>query len=239
MKRFTVFLLCLLMPSLFALAGAAAHAAPGPTSIVAHYKITKAGFTIGTVEEKFTRNGDSYRIVSETQTAGALKWVLKDRVTLSSTGKIGARGLEPAAYDLKRQGDASKNVSAVFDRAKNRIVSRHHDRTETFEFPVGMQDRISAMYQFAFDAPPPGEVTFWMSQGKEAEQYRYRKEDEESIKIGETAFQTAHYVRVSEPGRARAELWLAINQHYLPVRMIFEDSHGLSLEQVLVDIQVQ
>ena len=228
----------MLMP-LVATAGFVAHAAPGPTSITAHYKIYKSGFTIGTVEEKFTRSGDAYKVVSETQTAGALKWILRDQVTLTSTGRVGPHGLEPGAYDLKRQGDASKNVSAIFDRNKNKIFSRHHDRNEVFDLPPGTLDRISAMYQFAFDTPPPSEVTFWMSQGKEAEQYRYRKEDEEEIKIGDTSYATVHYVRVAEAGKAKAELWLAKNQNYLPIRMIFEDSHGLSLEQMLVNIQVQ
>lgn len=239
MKCIAAFLSRVILPLLLAVAATGAPAAPGLASVVAHYKIYKSGFTIGTVEERFTRSGDAYKIVSETQTAGALKWLLRDQVTLSSTGKIGPRGLEPATYDLKRQGDATKNVSAVFDRVKNKIMSRHHDRTEIFDLPAGTLDRISAMYQFAFDVPPPADVTFWMSQGKEAEQYRYRKEDEESIKIGDTTFQTVHYVRVSEPGRPKAELWLAKNQNYLPVRMIFEDSHGLALEQMLVDIQVQ
>ena len=239
MNRFPALLASLLLSMASAMLAVDLHAKAGPAEIVAHYKIYKSGILIGTVEEKFIREGDTYKVVSETQTAGALKWLLRDRVTLSAEGRIGAKGLEPASYQLKRQNDQSKNISATFERDKSKIISHHHNKTETFDLPPGTVDRISAMYQFAFDAPLTPEVTFWMSQGKEAEQYRYRKRGEPVIKVGDATFPTVHYVRDSAPGRPQAQLWLAKNRYFLPVRMIFEDSHGLELEQTLVDLQTQ
>ena len=215
------------------------HAQTIPTQIIAHYRIHKSGILIGTVEERFTRDGDAYKIVSETHTAGALKWLLNDQVTLSSEGKIGSKGLEPSRYELKRQNDPTKNVSATFEHGKNQILSYHHNKTESFALPLGTLDRISAMYQFVFVAPLTPEVTFWMSQGKEAEQYHYRKQGEPVIKIGNNTYSTVHYARETKKGRAQAQLWLAKNQHYMPVRIIFEDSNGMSLEQTLVDLQTQ
>ena len=210
-----------------------------PTQIVASYTIHKSGILIGTVEERFNRDGDSYNIVSETRTAGALKWLLNDQVTLRSEGRIGNRGLEPSRYELKRHNEPTKNIAAIFDYAQKRIVSSHHDRIESFELPTGTLDRISAMYQFGFVAPLASEVSFWMSQGKEAEQYHYRKQGEPVIKIGNNTYSTVHYARETKKGRAQAQLWLAKNQHYMPVRIIFEDSNGMSLEQTLVDLQTQ
>lgn len=228
----------LLLMAIALLAGGL-HAETSPTKIIAHYRIHKSGILIGTVEERFTRDGDSYTIVSETHTAGILKWLLNDQVTLTSEGKFGANGLEPARYELKRQNDPSKNVSAVFDYGKNQILSYHHEKTESFALPPGTLDRISAMYQFVFVVPLAPEVTFWMSQGKEAEQYHYRKQGEPVITVGDISYPTVHYARETKQGRSQAQLWLAKNQHYMPVRIIFEDSHGLSLEQTLVDLQTQ
>lgn len=210
-----------------------------PTQIIAHYRIHKSGILIGTVEERFTRDGDTYRIVSETHTAGALKWLLDDQVTLSSEGKIGSAGLEPARYELKRRNDPTKNISATFEHARRQIVSYHHNKTELFALPPGTLDRISAIYQFVIVAPLTPEVTFWMSQGKEAEQYHYRKQGEPVIKIGDNTYPTVHYVRESKQSRSQAQLWLAKNQHFMPVRILFEDSHGISLEQTLVDLKTQ
>ncbi len=210
-----------------------------PIKITAHYRIHKSGILIGTVEERFVRDGDNYKIVSETQTAGALKWFLDDQVTLRAEGRIGPTGLEPAYYELKRHNDPTKNISATFEQAKHQIISRHHDKTESFALPPGTLDRISAMYQFAFVAPVATEVTFWMSQGKEAEKYLYLKQGEPVIKVGNKNYSTVHYARDSAKGKPQAQLWLAKDQYYVPVKMIFEDSRGLSLEQTLVDLQTQ
>ena len=210
-----------------------------PAQIAANYGIYKGGILIGTVEESFTSDGNSYKIVSETRTAGPLKLLLNDRVTLSSEGRIGSKGLAPSRYDLKRHNDSTKNVSAVFDFGRSRIVSIHHDKTETFDLPADTLDRITAMYQFAFVTPLAPEVSFWMSQGKEAELYHYRKLGEAVIRIGETAYSTVHYARQAEKGRPQVQLWLAKDHHHIPVRMIFEDSRGLSLEQTLLDLRMR
>ena len=225
--------------TVFALSAGALYAQTTPTQIIAHYEIHKGGILVGTVEERFTRDGDAYKIVSETRTAGALKWLLDDQVILSSEGKIGDKGLEPTRYELKRHNDPTKNVSATFVRGKNQILSTHHNKTETFVLPPGTLDRISAMYQFVIVAPLTPEVTFWMSQGKEAEQYHYRRQGEPLIKVGNISYPTVLYARETKQGGSQAQLWLAKNQHYLPVRVVFEDSKGGTLKQTLVDLQTQ
>jgi hypothetical protein len=214
-----------------------AHAAP--TEVTANYKILKSGVLIGTVEEKFVRTGDSYRITSDTRTAGALSLLLRDRITVTAEGRVGNAGLEPAQYEFRRQNDAGKNVSARFDWALGKIVSQHDQKTESFSLPSGTVDRISAMYQFMFNAPRAEQIVAWVSGGKKAEEYSYRKRGEPVLKVGGNQIETVHYERENEPGRSKAQLWLAKNQHYLPVRVVFEDSHGLTLEQSLVSLQTK
>lgn len=217
---------------------ATAGAAPG-TRITANYKIYKSGILIGTVEERFIRDGDGYRIVSETQTAGALAIFLRDRVTLASEGRVSAAGLVPATYEMKRQNNAAKDVRAEFDWGRGQIVSHHDGKTESFDLPRGTLDRISAMYQFVVTPPRADEVSVWMSQGKKAERYLYRKQDEPTLKIDGASYPTLHYARDTRAGESKAELWLGKNQHYLPVRIVFEDSRGTSLEQTLVAMSTQ
>ena len=150
-----------------------------------------------------------------------------------------AAGLEPAIYEFRREKNQAKNISATFDWDKRQIVSRHEGKTENFDLPRGTLDRVSAMYQFMFSAPRSAEVVTWMSQGKKAEQYRYRKVDESAVAIGDMHFETVHYARESKPGESKAELWLAKDRYYLPVRMAFEDSNGMALEQSLVGLHTE
>jgi len=213
--------------------------AQAPTQVQALYHIYKSGILLGTVDEQFTRDGDHYKIVSITQTAGALAWLLRDRLTITSEGRIGDAGLEPARYEFRREKNQAKNLTAQFDWEKKQITSRHDGKTEIFDLPAGTLDRVSSMYQFMFKEPRAAEVITWMSQGKKAEQYRYLKQGEPVLTVGESRFPTVHYAREAQPGESHAQLWLAKDRHFIPVRMVFEDSHGVALEQSLVTLHVE
>ena len=210
-----------------------------PTSVTASYKIYKAGIWIGTVEEQFTRDGDRYKIVSNTETAGPLRLFLRDQLTVTSEGTISASGLRPDNYQFTRRNDQKKNVSSVFEWDTHQLVSRHNDISETFYLPEGTQDRLSAMYQFMFNVPRSSEVGVWMSQGKKAEQYRYRKQGEPVLKVNNENLPTVYYAREAKVGESKAQLWLAKEKYYLPVRIVFEDAKGSALEQLLVTLHTE
>lgn len=210
-----------------------------PTLVKATYKVYKAGIWIGTIDEQFTRDGDRYKIVSETETAGPLRLFLRDTLTVTSEGTIGAAGLKPNSYQFARRNDQKKNISAVFDWDQHQIASRHNGESETFDLPDGTQDRISAMYQFMFNIPRASEVSVWMSQGKQAELYRYRKLGEPMLTLNKENIPTVYYAREAKTGESRAHLWLAKSKYYLPVKIMFEDAHGASLEQALVSLHTE
>lgn len=224
----------------FFLAGAqAAPASSTPVEVKATYKVLKNGIWIGTVEEQFLREGDTYKIKSETASAGALNWFLRDRLIVSVSGKIDLAGLQPTTYDYSRQSDNKKGIHAQFDWEKNQIISTREGKTETFDLPAGTQDRISAMYQFMFAPPRTVEVTVVMSQGKKAEPYRYRKQGEPVLKTNAGELRTVHYKRDAKEGESKAELWLARDRYYLPVRIIFTDPKGVTLEQALASLETR
>ncbi len=197
------------------------------------FKIVKAGITLGTVEEQFVRTGDNYKITSVSAPSGALKWFYKDNMRLVSEGTINAAGLQPHSYDFSRKSDESKAVRAKFDFAKKQIFAEFEGRAETFDLPLGTQDRLSSLYQFMFNVPTADRVKTWMSQGKRADQFVYAKLGEETLTVNATKYATVHYKREAAPGESQAELWLAKDSHYMPVRIVFTDKKGTTLEQVL------
>ncbi len=211
----------------------AATMATGLKNAKLSFKITKAGITLGTVEEQFVRTGDNYKITSVSAPSGALAWFYKDNMRLVSEGTINAAGLQPSLYDFSRKSDESKAVRAKFDYAKKQIFAEFEGRAETFDLPAGTQDRLSSLYQFMFSVPKAEKVKTWMSQGKRAEQYVYAKLGEETLTVNATQYATVHYKREAAPGESQAELWLAKDSHYMPVRIVFTDKKGTTLEQVL------
>lgn len=216
-------------------------APPSPMMVKASYKVYKAGIWIGTIEEQFVREGDNYKIVSETDTAGPLRLFLRDRLTVTSEGTIGVDGLRPGSYHFTRRSDQKKNISSVFEWDKRQLVSQHSGESEVFDLPTGTQDRLSALYQFMFSVPRTSEVRLWMSQGKKVEQYLYRKLGEPVLTVNNESVATVYYVRDAKEGESKAHLWLATGKgkYYLPVKILFEDEHGGSFEQILVSLHTE
>jgi hypothetical protein len=77
-----------------------------------------------------------------------------------------------------------------------------------------------------------------MSQGKKAEQYRYRRVGEDVVRVGGRDLATVRFAREAKAGESKAELWLARDFNYLPTKMVFEDTNGLVLEQTLVSFSL-
>ena len=74
------------------------------------------------------------------------------------------------------------------------------------------------MYQFMFNIPRTSEVSVWMTQGKKAELYHYRKIGEPVLTVNDESIPTVYYARNAKDGESRAHLWLAKEKYYLPVR---------------------
>lgn len=212
-------------------------AAEIPTEVRAVYKVYRGGLLIGHDEERFERRGDRYKIVSETHADGIASWFLRGPFLMVSEGRIVGDELQPLSYSSSR-GDPARTLSARFDWEHNQIESTRRDKKEFFDLPAGTQDRLSVMYQFMLRAPVGDSVTVWMSQGKRSESYRYVKQDETTVHAAVGDFAAVHFAREARAGESKAQLWLAKERFFLPVRIVFEDRNG-KFEQQLVDLTIR
>ena len=213
MKRFVA--------SLFLFAACAAQAAPN--RIDAEYQVSKGGLVIGRIVESYERNADTYVI----------------RSTTSSEGRVGPNGLEPAVFEQKRAGNASRDVHATFDWKAGVMRSQFRGESKDVELPPGTQDRISIMYQFMNVRPKGDTFEFPMSNGRKVERYTYRRTGEATLKTPAGDFETVHYERVVREGESKAEVWLAKDRFNFPVRIVFNDPKGLRLEQSLMALKAR
>jgi hypothetical protein len=192
---------------------------------------------VGRVRETFVREGGTYRIESVTRAEGPLKLLLDGTVTLQSEGRVGPRGLVPLRFEQRRTRDASRDILATFDWAASRMRSEYRGEERTEPLPAGTQDRLSVMYQFMNLATRANEVRVHMSNGRKVELYAYRKVDEPLLVTPAGEFATVHFERVLDSPQGRqAQLWLAKDRFNLPVRVVFTDPKGLSLDQELVSL---
>ena len=211
-----------------------------PTQVEAEYRISTAGIAIGHVSETYVRTGNAYRIESTTRAEGVFRLFRDDSIIVRSVGRFGAGGLQPTRFEQRRAGDASRDILADFDWDKSVLRSEYRGEATTQALPPGTQDRLSIMYQFMNLAPGGDRVRMHMSNGRKVEPYAYRLVGEATVATPAGEFATAHYERITgDEKEGRAELWLARERYHLPVRVVFEDSRGLKLEQTLVSLSAR
>jgi hypothetical protein len=230
MNRFiALFAACLSLP---------AHALPA--EINAEYTLSSLGATIARSNETFQRTGDRYSIRQTTQSEGVLKMFLDDSITLESHGRVNEAGLQPLEFDQRRRTDSSRDVHATFDWEKGVLHSNFRGETNDVPLPRATQDRVSILYQFMnLGSQALPQVEMHMSNGRKVELYTYKFVDEVRLATPAGDFDTFHYARVQTGKEPRTEVWLAKDRFNVPVRVIFEDSHGLKIEQMIVALKVR
>ena len=209
-----------------------------PTDIAAEYQLVAGGFTIGHVSETFARRGDEYEIRSVASSSGVLKLFLDDQLTMQSSGRVVASGLQPLAFAQHRERTSKGAVKATFDWEHGVMHSESGDEAHDVPLPQATQDRISVMYQFMNLKPGGKMVDMYMSNGRKVDRYTYRYVGEEPLETPAGRFDTFHYERVvSDPKDSKAEVWLAKDRFNFPVRVVFDDSKGPRVEQLVVSLK--
>jgi Protein of unknown function (DUF3108) len=146
------------------LAPAAAFATPN--DIAAEYRLSVTGLTIGHVSETYSRKGDTYAIRSVARAEGPLKLFLDDQLTLQSSGRIVATGLQPLEFAQRRSNTTKGAVQATFDWDRGVMHWESGGSSADVPLPGETQDRISVMYQFMNLTPGSRTVEMHMSNGR-------------------------------------------------------------------------
>jgi hypothetical protein len=145
-----------------------------PGQIEAQYRVTNSGIEIGSVKETFVRKGDKYSIQSVTRSEGLLKALLDDQITVESSGRVGAEGLQPLVYVEHRLKDPKRDLTATFDWDKGVMRTVLHGEHAETALPPGTQDRISVMYQFVMMRRFPETLTLPIAERRKVEVHTYR-----------------------------------------------------------------
>ncbi|HET6265929.1 MAG TPA: DUF3108 domain-containing protein [Usitatibacter sp.] len=225
---------------LAAFLAASAPALAMPSEVTAEYQLTSAGLTIGRTSESFVRTDDTYAITSVTKAEGILKVLYDEQITLKSTGRVVGSTLQPLQFEERRTKEPRRDVSATFDWERGVLNSRFRGETSQVPLPRETQDRLSMMYQFMNTPPRAGRFVLAMSNGRKVEHYTYQLVGEPRITTPAGEFDTFHFERVTYgPKESRAEVFLAKERNNFPVRVVFDDSRGLRVEQNIVALSAK
>ncbi len=205
---------------------------PLPQRIDLEYRLS-LGPASGRQTLVWVNEGERYTVTSVTAATGFARLVYSGRFVQTSRGRITPQGLVPEEF-WDQRGD--RHASARFDQGQLTLTpSRGEPRH--FAYRDGVQDALSLFFQFALTAPPPdGALAYQVFNGKKLRDYAYEVRGEETLDTALGALRTLHLVRRMD-GDGRFEVWLAVDRHYLPVRVLRVDD-GVEGELAISSIAV-
>lgn len=189
-----------------------------PPPLAYRYEVQR-GADRGELELRWSRDGERYEASLEARLAGA-PWL-----ELASRGGFDAAGIAPERHTDRRRGRSLQ--AANFQRDAGRISFSGPALTHVLV--AGAQDRLSWLLQLAAIvaadpglAAPGGAISFVVVGVRgDAELWTFAASGDEALeRDGLPAARALHLLRQPlRPYDTRAEVWLAPELHYLPLRV--------------------
>lgn len=212
-----------------------------PKLIQANYEVTKNGQPFAKMKEQFTVTGNTYKLESISKGVGV--YALFGERKLTSTGEITPDGLKPTHFELQQGDNAKKFLFTDFDWPNKTLRMKVKNSVKEAALVPGALDLASYPYQFMFmPAALKDAITVTLTTGKKLNQYRYKiSAEHETVETAGVQYKTLHLIPADQDKSQTEtkELWLGIEQHYLPVRIMLVDENGEKLEQTLTELHVE
>ena len=217
---------------LLSLVALAAYAEP-PGSIEVAYELKRNGSAIADVVERLQYSQGKYRLAESWKGRGI--YALLGSAQRVSEGSIVDDVLRPSEFSDARSG--RDTARAWFDwKAMVLTMQYKGDRKSERLFPDG-QDRLSFLLALSLLPGHASSVTYHIADGKGISYHRYEVRGSERINTPAGDFNTVRVARVGHPGeKDSAELWLAADLGYIPVRLLDIEGDGTQYDQVATRI---
>ena len=204
-----------------------------PANGVIRYAVFKVSLNlqVGQVEQRWEFADDgSYRLLGITETTGLAALLKPVRIEQESRGRMVAGGLQPLQFTTVKNG-RDTNENADFDWSTATVRLSRDGSVQAVA--AGTQDALSLNYQLAYLGRLSEGATLGVVTGKKYDRYDLDSLGEEELDLPAGRFRTLH-LRVQND--SVTEIWIALDQRGLPVKIRFTDKKGDSFEQVATEI---
>ncbi|HEU4621733.1 MAG TPA: DUF3108 domain-containing protein [Burkholderiaceae bacterium] len=202
----------------------------------------KNGVFYGNGRIRFLRDGARYRIEQQA-TLNLLMFELKLQ-NATSDGDITATGLAPSRYVEQVRNRAP--VATNFNRAPGQNTITFSASTREFPLAAGTQDRISVLLQLAGwlrsnpgRIAPGDQLTVVLAGTRSVEPWVFQTIGEESVSTRAGTFAAWHFQRPPRPDSndPRIDIWLSAQVAWYPVRIVYTERNGNTVDLVLRGFQ--
>jgi hypothetical protein len=221
---------------LFAPFAQAAVAAP-PPRVEIRFEIVTGSIKLGEGRELLEHDGSRYQVTSESSPTGIAALFIKDLLR-SSRGRVAENGLKPEQFE--ERGRKGGRREARFDWPQRKLTIVYNQDKSTEALPADALDQASFPFSFAFVPPKSDRFMAHITDGKRLQEYEYRLVARETLKTPMGDMDTMHFEKVRGPDDKRGfEFWLAVDRHYLPVKLRYIEKDGRPFDSNVVDIRYQ
>ncbi len=194
------------------------------------------GDTVGVAHISYKQRPDgTYTLSNVAEAKGLMALFLSGKLVQTSEGNVTTSGLQPAQYVYQFGDQADKTQHASFDWQAGQLTLENTKRTISVALPEGTQDLLSFMFQFMFE-PPLDEMQLSITNGKKLRFYTYSFEGEDQLQTKIGNLRAMHIGRSTGDGDEKTELWLAVDFHYLPVKIRQTEKDGSVIEQIVTSL---
>lgn len=168
---------------------------------------------------RWSREGDSYRITGEGEADGFFSLFWEGRMLQESSGTVTSSGLRPERFVEKKPNTADEGLE--FDWTARKVTFARGDNRNTSELTDNTVDWLSMIFQLAHVPPPQGAETMQLRVFTQRKLYKFDLKvlGVEEIRIPLGNVRALHLRHVDPEDRQVVDVWLGIDQHYLPVKM--------------------
>jgi hypothetical protein len=209
---------------------------PVPSRVEVKYRVSIAGIPIGEGTDVFQHDGKTYSVVSQSNTVG-LAAIYRFNMRREAKGSVTADGLRPVSFIETRNGKFKR--SASFDWAAGEVELIDGDKKQTLQLPPNTWDASSFAWNFAFSRSDGKDLQVYVTDGRRLTEYKYAILGREKLATPLGELDTIHVKKVQEEGDRRAfDVWLAIDQHFLPARVRATEKDGTVFDSMVESVNL-
>ena len=209
-----------------------------PHKVQMDFAVTSGSMSLGKGRDILEHDGKRYSVISESKTVGIAACFYKMNIRRESQGLVTKAGLRPLHFEEERTRKPKR--AADFNWDAKQITLTDGDNVSTVALPDNTYDQTSFAYAFAFRSPEDELPPVHLTDGRKLSDYKYQKVGTEKIKTPIGELNTVHFRKVLEGDDKRGfEVWLAVDQHYLPVQIRFIEKDGTVLDSTVTALSYQ
>jgi uncharacterized protein DUF3108 len=210
--------------------GVVARAEP-PPHLEIGFTLSRNGSPMADVTERLDYAGGDYQLTETWKGRGI--YALLGSARRVSQGSIAQGTLRPREFFDERSG--RDTARAWFDWQAGTLTMQYKGNKAAEPLPPNAQDRLSFLFAISLVPGKSDSVTYTIADGKGLSRHVYKVVGRERIRTPAGEFDTIKVARQRDE-RESAELWLAAERAFIPVRLVVVEKDGTRYEQIATRI---